>query len=50
VAACRANKMPHCKHGTGRKLDQPGDDAVGRLCWFHKSKRSQDKQVESCQR
>ena len=32
----RAETDPVCKYGSRRVLDGPGDDRVGRVCWFHR--------------
>lgn len=48
TAATRENKKPKCKYGNRRKLDHPRDDVKGKVCWFHKSKRGEDRKDENC--
>jgi len=49
MAAKRNNKVPKCKYGTHRSLDQPRDDVENKICKFHKSRKGEDKKEEDCQ-
>jgi len=49
MAVVRDNKMPLCRYGTHRRLNQLGDDVKNKVCKFHKSRKGKDKQWLECE-
>jgi len=49
MALVRDNRMPRCKYGTHRRLNQQGDDVQNKVCKFHKSKLTEEKKWLECE-